>query len=843
MKRLPLLSILTLLFAQSALAQDNTAAPQSAYAIAYSGGSSGHRDIFITDAEGKSKLKITDFSGGNGYTAWSPDGKRIAFYAKYDDKKTWSIHTVNTDGTKRQRLTNLKNAWDNSPAWSPDGTQIVFARAYTDEAGERQYEIWTMNADGTGQQPIEGLHGGGPYFTPDGQIVFHSQPGPSEIFIANADGSNLRQLTQNEAEDWHPEVSPDGKQIAFMSDRDGNYEIYVMNLDGSDEKRITFSEGEKDWYPSWSPDGSELLVSSNNDKVRRVYRMNADGSHVRTVVENGSQAAWLKIPGGIASNNVNLTDPFLGQQRPGLTAIPFAHGIKPTEGWVLGGDFGPGSDEFYMENPNQGGYEAQVIVFRKEGREWKQHKFMQIHSTDSNKLYRRNQYIERTATGWSKMKSVGPMFEREDWGIMRVSASAKGTYVFDDYKSNDVIRISTIKDGVRQPPELLGPEINVGEWTAHPNIAPDESYLIWDSEREGGFGDSDIYVSFKQADGTWGKAVNLGSEVNSAQADFSSWITPDGKYLFFWRSAEKTRADGSTYTDSDKYWVSTEVIEKARAKHLSETLASMPNPIAYGSNGICLSSTDGSSKVRLTNGDHGYPAWSPDGKQLAYYGYYDGRKTWSIHTVNRDGTNNKRITHVKNKWDNMPTWSPDGSKIVFAREYAGEDGAWQHELWIMNADGTEERQLKALRGGGPCFLPDGRLLYHSEYSDKESEITIADLDGQNMIHLTDNEAEEWDAKVSPDGKEIAFTSNRAGNHDIYVMNIDGSGLKRLTDNDIDDYGPSWSPDGRQIVFQSKGPGADKDDPANLFIMNKDGSSVRKIVTTGWQPAWFNTGKQ
>jgi len=263
-------------------------------------------------------------------------------------------------------------------------------------------------------------------------------------------------------------------------------------------------------------------------------------------------------------NSSTQEDLYLGQSPPGMTAVPFAPGVLSTKGWTLGGDFGPDSKEFYMVNPQQGGYGPKVVVFRKEGRTWNQHHFLQIHSTDSNRLYRKNKFIERTETGWSEMKSLGPMFEREDWGIMRVSASKMGTYVFDDYKSNDVIRISRIKDGVREAPKLLGKEINVGKWTAHPNIAPDESYLIWDSEREGGYGDSDIYVSFRQADGSWGKANNLGDKVNTIHADFSSWISSDGKYLFFWRSIKKTNADGSTYNESGRYWVSTQVIEELR---------------------------------------------------------------------------------------------------------------------------------------------------------------------------------------------------------------------------------------------------------------------------------------
>ena len=150
------------------------------------------------------------------------------------------------------------------------------------------------------------------------------------------------------------------------------------------------------------------------------------------------------------------------------------------------------------------------------------------------------------------------MFDREDWGIMRLSASAKGTYVFDDAKSNDVIRISRLKDGKREEPKLLGKNINSGKWTAHPFIAPDESYLIWDSERVNGYGDSDLYISYRQQDGSWGTAINLGAKVNTDGTESGAYVSPDGKYLFFNRPISKN--------NSGIHWVDAQIIETLRPK-------------------------------------------------------------------------------------------------------------------------------------------------------------------------------------------------------------------------------------------------------------------------------------
>ncbi len=248
--------------------------------------------------------------------------------------------------------------------------------------------------------------------------------------------------------------------------------------------------------------------------------------------------------------------------------------------------------------------------------------------------------------------------------------------------------------------------------------------------------------------------------------------------------------------------------------------------------------TDGKSTIKSTNEKGGYIASSPDGKYFAFYAKYDERKTWSIHIMNSDGSDRKRLTHEKNKWDNSPTWSPDGKKIAFSREYKNTDKVWQQEIWIMNSDGSELTQIKSLKGGGPYFTPDGRIAFHSEFEDKKSEISIADIDGNNIIQLTDNDAKEEHPEVSPDGKHIAFMSDRDGNFEIYVMNIDGSNQKRLTNNDVGDWYPSWSPDGSQLTFSSTKGGV-----KSIYMMNKDGSSVKKIIKNGSGAAWLEIHKE
>lgn len=151
---------------------------------------------------------------------------------------------------------------------------------------------------------------------------------------------------------------------------------------------------------------------------------------------------------------------------------------------------------------------------------------------------------------------------------MGLTASTKGTLVFDEVgtNGNGVLRYSQLVDGKRQAPKPFGKEINTGTWNAHPFIAPDESYIVWDGERESGYGSSDVYISFRQGDGSWGTTINLGEEINTEAEEGGPRITPDGKYLFFNRMVTPATYDANAESQSDLFWVDARVIEHLRPK-------------------------------------------------------------------------------------------------------------------------------------------------------------------------------------------------------------------------------------------------------------------------------------
>ena len=145
-------------------------------------------------------------------------------------------------------------------------------------------------------------------------------------------------------------------------------------------------------------------------------------------------------------------------------------------------------NEFYFTTRDAEDARGYIIGFRQIDGVWRKHIQLPrrgeiVFSADGNRMHMGKGYRDRNGDGWSDLKSIGPLFDHKELGIMRLSPSELGTYVIDDYLT-DVIRISSIVDGERQEPVAMSEIVNTGEWTAHPYISPDESYLFWDSERE-----------------------------------------------------------------------------------------------------------------------------------------------------------------------------------------------------------------------------------------------------------------------------------------------------------------------------------------------------------------------
>ncbi|AXT21256.1 hypothetical protein D7030_02630 [Flavobacteriaceae bacterium AU392] len=266
-----------------------------------------------------------------------------------------------------------------------------------------------------------------------------------------------------------------------------------------------------------------------------------------------------------------IEDRYFGQQPPGLIPELFDPKIVSPEGLFEEGSFSSDMKEYYFTRTNGKYKQRTFFVIRYENDIWGNESETDIEwphfSEDGAMMYGEKWYRERTDTGWSERKKQGEFLKDQAHGI---SLSSKGTYYFGFNNQEDnkpgSIRYSRLINDKYEAPQKLNESINKGEYIGHPFIAPDESYLLWDVEREEGYGDNDCYISFKQKDGSWGEAINMGNKINTSLSESSPKVTQDGKYLFFIRGEWKPKEDGTAYWVGKSYWVDAKFIETLRPK-------------------------------------------------------------------------------------------------------------------------------------------------------------------------------------------------------------------------------------------------------------------------------------
>jgi len=226
----------------------------------------GQRDIMTIAAEGGKAVLATDDAPLDWSPAWAPDGESLYFLSdRGGSMNIWRAPIDESTGEVNGPLeaVTTPSMWTGDLEIARTAARIAYAASNTQRNIHRiAIDPTTLQAQG-GDVPVTSgsTQFVEPSISPDGStVVMRSSSGQEDLYIVKPDGSGLRKITDDAAKDRGPKWSPDGKQIAFYSDRSGRYEIWTIDAEGSDLQQVSNTTGRSVWLPEWSPDGKKIVA-------------------------------------------------------------------------------------------------------------------------------------------------------------------------------------------------------------------------------------------------------------------------------------------------------------------------------------------------------------------------------------------------------------------------------------------------------------------------------------------------------------------------------------------------------------------------------------------------------
>lgn len=343
--------------------------------------------------------------------------------------------------------------------------------------------------------------------------------------------------------------------------------------------------------------GASLLERAVfNKNVSMIKKLVTNGVNINAVNKRGSTA--LEIAKRIGALDLSqdlislgadtglvrvfkMEGKYMGQPEPGITPKMFAPNFISTEEQEFGAVFNKEGTAFYFGVDVGGRNEIRYSTMKQN--QWTQPMALLTHekysyndpflSNDQNRLFFISQraldgigkekdidiwYVHKIDDGWSEPINAGSNINTPG-NEYYISFTNDGTMYFasnghprkDTSRTDHDIYYAKYTDHTFQKPVALDSSVNTTAYEADVFISPDESYLIFCSTRKGGFGRGDLYISFKNPEGKWTRAVNMGDQINSVHYEYCPFVTQDGRFLFY-------------TSNQDIYWVSTQIIDNIR---------------------------------------------------------------------------------------------------------------------------------------------------------------------------------------------------------------------------------------------------------------------------------------
>ncbi|MCI0525068.1 MAG: DPP IV N-terminal domain-containing protein, partial [Acidobacteria bacterium] len=385
-----------------------------------------------------------------------------------------------------------------------------------------------------------------------------------------------------------------------------------------------------------------------------------------------------------------------------------------------------------------------------------------------------------------------------------------------------------------------------------PSFSPDGNQIAfaWDGEKSGNY---DIYVKQIGTDA-------LLRLTTSPATDRNPIWSPDGRYIAFSRFSKESGAGLyliPSLGGAERKITERRIIYESAAMITfnlyiagwapdGEWLAIADNTLAEEAPGIFLVARETGERRRLTSppagslGD-GYPAFSPDGRTVAFARNTGGGMD-ELYLSPVAGGEARRLT-FDNAFAINPVWISEGREILF---YSNRGGGI-NSLWKIPATGGTPQRLETAAQGLSSFslARQGNRLAWSQRADDNNiwriEMAATTTAKQAPTMLISSTRQEYSAQFSPDGQKIVFASNRSGSFEIWVCSSDGQRPAQLTAFNHSVAGsPRWSPDGRQIAFDARPEGN-----ADIYVITAEGGQPRRLTTEDSAdnvPSWSRDGQ-